>query len=405
MKGLYSGVKKLISNTIDSLFNRVTQDILGVNPKEESKSISFRSLPKNSLANLFAESLDNPFPNHVEQDVLKNLLDTTSNYLDSLKLKTQANVTNAIDAYVKDQQMKGQQVSELEVQQKLLEGLLKAKSGVKLITEAETTKVRNMGKMLNIVRMASDKGIKDPYCYFVVVKDDITCEVCKKTHLMPDGITPKVFKLSELSAGYYVKKSYKPSYCGCHPHCVTGNMLLHTDKGLKSFKDLFEEKTLQTVLVDNRVVNKNTVNLFNKNGFNHFLATNVYDTGIQECLKITLKNKMSVEVSLGHEMWVFQNNTWNVLKALELKEKDIIPIFKSDYSEIETIENIGMQQTYCLTEPMTNTITVNGIVTRNCRCTLVMLPDSYGFKNGKSAYIGEGHIEYDAQRSEDDINE
>jgi hypothetical protein len=36
---------------------------------------------------------------------------------------------------------------------------------------------------------------------------------------MPDKVTPRLFKLSELSAGYYKRGDTVPSILGQHPHC------------------------------------------------------------------------------------------------------------------------------------------------------------------------------------------
>jgi intein/homing endonuclease len=68
-------------------------------------------------------------------------------------------------------------------------------------------------------------------------------------------------------------------------------------------------------------------------------------------------------------------------------------------SRVEKIENIGLQQTFCLTEPFTNTVTVNGIVTGNCRCELTTLLPGFGFENGNLIYKQESWDEYEHQRN------
>jgi intein/homing endonuclease len=70
------------------------------------------------------------------------------------------------------------------------------------------------------------------------------------------------------------------------------------------------------------------------------------------------------------------------------------------FAEVEKIENIGVKPTYCLTEPLLNTVTVNGIVTGQCRCSLSFLAPGFGFKAGRVAWIGDGHDEYKAQRGQ-----
>jgi hypothetical protein len=60
-------------------------------------------------------------------------------------------------------------------------------------------------------------------------------------------------------------------------------------------------------------------------------------------------------------------------------------------SLVVSVEDIGVQPTYCITEPMTNTVTVNGIVTGQCRHSLVSIMPGYGFKNGSLSYIEPGY--------------
>jgi hypothetical protein len=68
-------------------------------------------------------------------------------------------------------------------------------------------------------------------------------------------------------------------------------------------------------------------------------------------------------------------------------------------ARVAAIEDIGEQQTYCLTEPMTNTVTVNGIVTGQCRCVLTHLLPGFGFDaQGHVEYVSEGHDELAKQR-------
>ena len=73
--------------------------------------------------------------------------------------------------------------------------------------------------MMDISRTASGAGEYDPSVYFVVVKDDRTCKECIRLHLMPDGVTPRIWKFSELKQGYHKRGEDNPSAFGLHPHC------------------------------------------------------------------------------------------------------------------------------------------------------------------------------------------
>jgi len=69
-------------------------------------------------------------------------------------------------------------------------------------------------------------------------------------------------------------------------------------------------------------------------------------------------------------------------------------------SLVVSVEGIGVRPTYCITEPMTNTVTVNGIVTGQCRHSLVSILPGYGFDgSGKITYIEPGYSVIKAQRS------
>jgi ribosomal protein L31 len=85
-------------------------------------------------------------------------------------------------------------------------------------------------------------------------------------------------------------------------------------------------------------------------------------------------------------------------KALKMAFKLEKKRFGWRTSRVVKIEDIGYQQTYCLTEPSVNTITVNGIVTGQCRCSMFTVMPGFGFKNGRVAWVGIGHDEYKHQK-------
>jgi hypothetical protein len=471
---------------------------------------------------------------------------------------------------VKEQILKNQRPSTVDLKNLINESLNKARDHFKTIAEAESTKARNMGKALQIGKVAASQGVQDPNVYFVVVRDGKTCSECVRLHLMDDLITPRVWKLSEIGFSYHKKGQPNPKISGLHPHCFTENMMLHTDKGLVSFKELFERKDINRVVVDSRIEHRESsdnqrtaqLNRHLNNGTKILPATHVYYTGDQECYRITLTSGHSIEVSHGHEMWVDDGKNGVKIQAKDLKVGDKIPIlqpneghfgddnfselaglmgnllgddpltgsvissghrlkeiftnefrlstqpkrvpkriwtadkqtvfaflrglytasgrFKKDsivlyqddleflreiqlllsmsgftsiisnntdtnkqqawalsisdadlisrfsqetgirvpdqqaklddvkdknqsslqFAEVEKIENIGIKPTYCLTEPLLNTVTVNGIVTGQCRCSLSFLAPGFGFKAGRVAWIGDGHDEYKAQRGQ-----
>lgn len=114
--------------------------------------------------------------------------------------------------------------SAVKIAQEALTGIItkeleKARSGLETIAASESTKARNLGSIMDISRSAAIDGIKDPVVGFAVIKDGSTCESCIRVCLMPDKITPKLYYLSELSAGYFKRGDTVPSILGQHPHC------------------------------------------------------------------------------------------------------------------------------------------------------------------------------------------
>ena len=71
-------------------------------------------------------------------------------------------------------------------------------------------------------------------------------------------------------------------------------------------------------------------------------------------------------------------------------------------AKVISVEKTGDKQTYCLTEPMTNTVTANNIVTGQCRCSVSTLMPGWGFNSsGMITYIAPGHNEIKRQRGEE----
>jgi hypothetical protein len=135
--------------------------------------------------------------------------------------------------------MKGITPSSTEIKNRITEGLNEAGKHIKTISEAESTKARNTGKLFNIAKAASSVGVSDPYVFFVVVKDNVTCPECIRLHLMPDKITPRVWKMSEVGFSYHKKGEPNPKVAGIHPHCRCSMTVLLPGYGFKGGKASF----------------------------------------------------------------------------------------------------------------------------------------------------------------------
>jgi hypothetical protein len=220
MIGISSKGKENIGGIVDSLFDKMAFKLLGSIPAlKDKKALIFTTKNQFSLANLFVAAMNNQPLNEVESDVLKGMLDTAHGYVESLKNKTKSNVTDQLDAMIKEAKAKGVGVSMVDVQRVIGKEMEKAKSHVGAITMSEATKARNLGVAMDISRVAASVNDKDPIVFFVIVRDGKTCNDCMRLHMMPDGTIPRLWYLSELKAGYGKRGDDAPSMVNRHPHC------------------------------------------------------------------------------------------------------------------------------------------------------------------------------------------
>lgn len=148
-------------------------------------------------------------------ETVANLLDIASSYLDALQSKLEAELMNVVVAADTSSrhdlsEPDGDRVGDL---------LDKATSDIQRIADAESQRARQLGAVDGISEVAAGLGDDDPTIFFVVVRDNALCSECRRLHLLPDGRTPRVWKLSQLSADYHRKGVDIPSVQGLHPHC------------------------------------------------------------------------------------------------------------------------------------------------------------------------------------------
>lgn len=234
MRGISSSTKTRIHELVDDFFDRMSIRLIGNVPSlRNRKSIIFTSKPDYTLAHLFLKGLETDKPLPAEVEAMKNILSTAEEYIKSLRAKTKATLTEKIDAYVKEKRIKGYAPSSVDIKQHVEDAFSSARSHFKTIAEAESTKARNMGKAMNIGKVAAAQGVQDPNVFFVVIKDNVTCKECIRLHLLPDG-TPRVWKLSEVKFGYHKKGENNPSVSGLHPHCRCSLSFLAPNFGFKN---------------------------------------------------------------------------------------------------------------------------------------------------------------------------
>ncbi len=217
-----------VNSIVDSLFDRMALSLLGRIPALQNKKvIVFSPYQHYNLSNLFIQALGERAPTKPEEEVMKNLLGTAHSYIEALKHKTKAKLAEELGS---------SQMTTEEASKKIAEILGGAGNHFKLIAETEATKARNTAKMCGITKVAADMGVSDPYVYFAIVRDAKTCHWCIKNHTT-DGITPKVFKLSEVKLTYLTKQDRESGAVSCsgiHPHCRCSIVFLPPSHGFKN---------------------------------------------------------------------------------------------------------------------------------------------------------------------------
>jgi hypothetical protein len=220
MFGLSSKIKDALNATVEDMFDRIALDFIGEIPAlKNTKRLVISDQPNFGLPHLFVQAMGNKVPNEIERDMLRSLLESSHGYIASLKNRTRANITERIDGLSREATLRNEKMSQKDVQDVLAEEMGKAKSHLIAIVESESTKLRNLGSMMDISRKAGGIGDTDPTVFFVVIRDGVTCKECIRLHLMPDQITPRLWKFSELKQGYHKRGEEKPSAFGLHPHC------------------------------------------------------------------------------------------------------------------------------------------------------------------------------------------
>lgn len=331
---------KLIEKAVDLLFDRARARFLG--PQAVPKRLYLTLSDFNSaltLPGIYASSAreERAIP---DMKLMDALVRNAGNYLDAYRSSAKARVVKQVSAFLQQAEHSGVPTDLETVLGGQLADLWKQTStDVRRLVDTESTNARNMGTLEGIVGVNASQGVEDPIVYWVVVRDEHLCSECKKLHLLDDGVTPRLWKLSEVGHGYHKKGDSMPAVGGLHPHCLTGAMRIHTDRGLLTVRELFEQGGRLQAVVDSRVrprrVGGNQYGaeipgdpwLYRHgSGTQLRAATHVYETGVQPCLRITLDSGHELEVSNGHEMWVDDGKAGQKVRADALRVGDKIPL-------------------------------------------------------------------------------
>lgn len=220
MKGLTLKAAQTIERIVKSKFDSISMALLGLIPKKtKEKKIVFAATDGESLISLFLKALDSKDPNSLEEKTLKIMLSIAGGYIDSLRDKTAAKIVSEVNSYVQNQNSKTIPTKPEDISKIINKEVDKAKNHLQLIAGAESNKAINTGTALKIDKFSKEKGEDDPTVFFIVTQDDVTGFYEYVLHLLPDRKTPRLWKLSEVSAGYYKPGDQYPCLAGLHPNC------------------------------------------------------------------------------------------------------------------------------------------------------------------------------------------
>lgn len=223
---LGKGAIKAIQQSVIKLFDNLKTRVTGGWGQSKGISVGFnKDLTLPALYNSAArEERIKPSP-----ELLDPLIRAATGYVDSLQEATTANIVHNVEAFVKNAHT--QNIEDVDFDQllhgQLMEALGKAKAGVRRIVDTEATGVRNVGTLDGVITVNDAHGIDDPLLIWLCVHDASTCSICLQLHCLPDGITPRVWRLSDVNQGYYQKGDLVPSIKGLHPHdrCILSSVL------------------------------------------------------------------------------------------------------------------------------------------------------------------------------------
>ena len=205
-----------IDAAVDSVFDNLLARLLGGSFR--NKNLFIRIVHDQTIPGLF-ENAVNEEGGQVDTDMLGNIIEVAQDYLQKYRSEAKAATKRKIQAVLHDVHTGRVKPEDFRnhVEGELVDLFGKVKAGVHAVVASETQLASTMGTKTAIDQISGALGIEPIFC-FVPVRDKAICEECVRIHLLPDGITPRVFKESEISHDYHVRGSDTPSFHELHPH-------------------------------------------------------------------------------------------------------------------------------------------------------------------------------------------
>lgn len=206
-----------INAAVDETFDRAKVRFLGPQSVDRKLVVSYvESLTIPGIIHQAAIEEGAP-PN---TQLLESLVHTAAMYLEGERVRAKAQILRAVEQFLQDARFKGVKTDAMTVLGGQLADLWATITvNVRRIFETEAQRAKNVTIANGIGVVNAALGIQDPVVFFVVVRDNVTCEECLRLHMLDDGITPRCWYISEVGHGYHEKGNDFPSVAGLHPHC------------------------------------------------------------------------------------------------------------------------------------------------------------------------------------------
>jgi hypothetical protein len=218
---LTPSVVNIIETEIDKVFDDAKARFLG--KTAAGKRMMFSIIKDLTLPAVFENAAvdEGGVP---EIATLNSIIVVANNYLESAKSKAKAEVVAKIQAFVDQSKFseENETVLRKEITDSLVETWKTVTTNLETIVDAETQKTKNISLLDGIVRMNAVQEVNDPVVFWIVTRmgKNHPCDECAEIHLMGDRITPRLWKMSEVSYGYHVRGDDSPCVSGLHPHCM-----------------------------------------------------------------------------------------------------------------------------------------------------------------------------------------
>lgn len=213
---LPKSVIKDIRNEVDDVYDRIKARFLNEKYKKKGIEFTFRN---DTLEDFFRDIAEREGV-EPDKDTLATLKEVAGSYLDASRERAKAQVIQAVQAVIRESVLSGETPNvRVAIQGQMSKIWGDATTHVNTILESEVNTAKNVSILEGITKYNASVGVDDPVVFFIIVRDGVVCSECVRLHMMPDGVTPRLWYMSEVGSGYHKKGDPNPKLSGLHPSC------------------------------------------------------------------------------------------------------------------------------------------------------------------------------------------